>query len=133
MEKQISTGWDTLNLNKTNMKKFIALAELLFTLEIESIINNPEGHFCDLGNDWFEKFGEKSIQFADKFITKDEDVKELAKILKTDFDNGAFVADKDGSLYNYEMPNDYGGFIVRKLEEQLGDFTGVGTQMEIFV
>ena len=78
------------------MKKFITLATLLFELETESIGNDAEGHFGDLGNNWLEKFGEKSIQFADKFISKKEDINELAKMLKEDFNKGVWEADKDG-------------------------------------
>lgn len=113
------------------MKKFIELAALLFELEIERIGNDSQIHFGDLGNNWTEKFGEKSIEFADKFVSKKEDINELAKMLKEDFAKGEWEADEDG-LYNYMMPTEYGGFICGCLEKQLADFTGVGTQMEIF-
>jgi hypothetical protein len=118
-------------MKKHNMKAFIGLAEHLFELEIERIGNDPEIHFGDLGNDWTEKFGEKSLEFADKFLTPEDGVKELAKMLQEDFEAGHWEADKEG-MYHYEMPDTYGGFICDCLEKQLADFTGVGTQLEIF-
>jgi len=114
---------------KHTMKNFIGLAELLFQLENESIGNDPDGHW--LANDWYVLFGEKSIQFESKLTSSDEDHKELAKIIKVDFDNGVWEADKDG-LYNYMMPTEYGGFIQKCHERQLADMTGIGTQMELF-
>jgi len=112
------------------MKKFIALAEVLFTLETESMGNNLDINWEF--NGWLDKYGEASKKFEPQLITKDKDVLELAKILKADFDNGLIKTNEDGDLYNYEMPELYGGFIINKLEEQLANLTGVGTQLEIF-
>lgn len=121
----------TKAIMKYTKKDYLGLAEHLFDLESERIANDPEIHFGDLGNDWLEKYGEKSIEFSDKFITKDEDVKSLAKMLKEDFEKGEWTGDKDG-MYNYEMPDAYGGFICLCFEKQLADFTGVGFQLEMF-
>ena len=116
---------------KHTMKNFICLAEHLFELEAEIIGNDPEAHFGYLGNDWLDKYGDKSIEFADKFVAKEEDITELAKMLKEDFDKGVWEADKEG-MYNYMMPTEYGGFICDCFEKQLAIHTGVGFQVEMF-
>lgn len=111
---------------KVTLKECIGLAELLFQLENESIGNDAEDYW--LSNDWFEKFGEKSIDFESKLTSTDKDHEELGKMIKSDFDNGEWERDTDGSLYNYEMLNMYGDFIINKFEEQLDNLTGIGTQ-----
>jgi hypothetical protein len=110
------------------MKKFIALATLLFEMETEQIANSPQFYF-DFS--WYQKYGKSSLQFADKFVSKEEDIAQLARMIKSDFDRGEWTAEKDG-LYNYLMPEFYGGFISRKLEIQLADFTKIGIQTEMF-
>lgn len=114
------------------MKKYTELAEHLFELEIERISNDPEFHFGDLGNNWIETYGEKSIKFADDFKAKKSEVKELADMLKEDFENGEWTPDEEGGLYHYLMPDFYGGFICNCIETQLANFTGVGVQLEMF-
>lgn len=111
------------------MKKFINLAIILFDMELESIGNDTQFHFEF--NGWLDKFGDKSVEFEPKLEKKDKDVNDLAKILKQDFINGEFQVN-DGGLYNYLMPTIYGGFVTERLEQQLADLTGVGTQLEIF-
>jgi len=110
------------------MEKFITLAQLLFQMEIESIGNDPEFHWEF--NSWYEKFGNTSIMFEDKLISKEKDINDLAIILEKNFKAGEFEAGENGELYNYLMPTQYGNFIVERLEMQLADFTKVGTQME---
>jgi hypothetical protein len=116
-------------MKKYTMKEFIGLAELLFQLENESIGNDPDGHW--MARDWYDKFGEKSIQFEPKLASTEKDHKELAKLIKEDYEKGFWVADKDG-LYHPDMLDQYGGFIDEVFEMQLADFTGIGTQMEMF-
>ncbi len=111
------------------MKKFIALAEILFTLELESISNDTSFHFEF--NGWLDKFGESSIKFEPELTTVKADVKELAMILKKDFEAGEWTADEEGRLYHYLMPSFYCDFITSKLEVQLANLTGVGIQLQI--
>jgi hypothetical protein len=115
---------------KNILQPFIDLAHLLFEMELQTISNDPEFHWAFY--EWHEKFGANSIMFENKFRIKQKDVKELAKIIKADFDSGEQEPHKEGGLYNYDMPTVYGGLIVDKLEIQLADMTGVGTQLEMF-
>ena len=109
--------------------KYLIIAALLFELEGDRIHNDPDFHYE--WNDWLNKYGDGSIEFASKFVTKKKDAMELAALIKKDHENNMWEEDKEGCLYNPTMTDSYGGFITSKYEEQLADFTGVGTQLEI--
>lgn len=111
------------------MKKFINLAHLLFDLDLQSISNDKRIYWEF--NGWLDKFGEKSILLEPKLTHKEKDVNELALLIKSDYDKGEWKEDNEGNLYDYTMRDYYGGFITKKLEEQLSDFTRVGTQTVI--
>ena len=66
------------------MKEFITLAELLFTLELETISNNTSFHFEF--NGWLDKYGESSVELESKLTTIEADVKELAERIKKDLE-----------------------------------------------
>lgn len=111
---------------KVTLKECIELAEFLFQMENESIGNDKKEHWTF--NEWFEKFGEKSIEFEPQLTSTKKDHEELGKMIKEDADNGFWKRNEEGELYNYQMINEYGGFIVNKFEQQLADLTGIGTQ-----
>jgi hypothetical protein len=110
------------------MRKYTALAELLFELELERITNETPFHFEF--NEWNESYGESSQGFVDDLHAKPEDVKTLAGMIRQDFDNGVWEPDEDG-LYHYEMPSFYSDYITDKLSIQLALLTGIGYQTEI--
>lgn len=119
---------------KKNIKKVDPIYELaghLFELEIERM-NEDDFEF----EGWFEKFGANCFKFSDDFRIKKEDVIELSEIIKQDFDNGVWeVESKSGfdGLYNYYMPDEYGGFIYGCFEKQLAVLSGVGYQQKLFI
>ena len=110
------------------MKKYNVLAELLFEMELERITNETPYEYEF--NEWNEQYGESSQRFVDDLRAKPEDVKTLALMIRQDFDNGVWEADKDG-LYNYEMPSFYSDYITDRLSIQLALLTGIGYQIEI--
>lgn len=111
-------------LHKLSKRKedYKSLAETLIELETESIANDPELHFGNLGNGWEYKYGNDSMKHASKFVTKQGDVKKLAKMIEKDFNDSVFVPNEDGSLYDPEMRSHYGDFICVRLEAQLKRF-----------
>jgi len=112
------------------MKKiFITVASLLFLLEIESIANDKIDSFAV--RDWFEKFGENAEQHADKLVSPEEGIQELAEAIEQDFKKGVWKRDEQGQLYSPDMFNAYGGILDKHLEIQLGNLTGRGTQLTL--
>ena len=110
------------------MRKYTALAELLFEMELERITNETPFHFAF--NEWNETYGESSQRFVDDLHATPEDVKTLSLMIRQDFDNGVWEPDEDG-LYNYEMPSFYADFITDRLSIQLALLTGIGYQTEL--
>lgn len=108
--------------------QYVELAEHLFELELERLSNDTEEHFQ--WNGWLDKFGQSSTEFIDELTTKKDDAVKLSELIKMDFDSGYWKKNGDG-LYNYLMPDEYGGFITDCLERQLAIITKVGYQTEI--
>ena len=112
-----------------NFKSFTELASMLFDMELETIGWNLDFHFDWYG--WNDKYGEKSKSFEPQLTYTKSDVIALAKLIKEDFDNNVWEADKDSNLYDIQMPECYGDIIVDCLEKQLAVLTGVGYQSEL--
>jgi len=120
---------------KIKLTAAVALAEILFELEIDSIAQDPEFHFEF--NDWDDKYP-GSINHQDQLTSSPESkfnaatIQELAKEIQEDFASGHWsVASCDSSLYNYMMPTQYGGTISKALGQQLAMITRVGIQQEL--
>ena len=114
----------------------VALAIILFELEIDTISQEPEFHFEF--NDWLNKYGPDSIKHLDQLTSSPENefnavaIQELTTEIQEDFSSGHWSAKScDEGLYNYMMPTQYGGTIARTLEKQLATLTRVGIQQEL--
>lgn len=119
---------------KVTKTRAIALAVILFELEIDSICNDAKDHF--MFNDWTEKFGCESYKLAEKLTSSKNNqfnaavIELMAEEIQQDFESGHWTIQDDG-LYHYMMPTQYGGYIANAFEMQLAMLTGVGIQGEL--
>jgi hypothetical protein len=107
-------------------KKALELARCLFELEGESTYNDPHGHW--MMNDWFEKYGESSIEHKD-FKYPVLDVQHLADVLYRDYMNN-FLDHLEYDPYTADI---YIGYCVLSFERQLAIKTRVGYQLSIII
>lgn len=121
---------------KVTKTRAIALAVILFELEIDSICNDAKDHFHF--NGWTEKFGPNAHKLAEKFTSSKNNafnaqaIEKIASEIQADFESEIWTPCSNGELYNHMMTNKYGGYIDRALECQLAMITKVGVQTELF-
>jgi len=118
---------------KISKKDTLALIAILFTLDVDLYVNDPEFYF------WFhewDKYGVDSIKHIDNLSgdVKNEFnapfVEKMVKQIQEDFASGYWKQDKDG-FYNYMMPTEYGGWINKAFEHQIANASGIGVQAEL--
>ncbi len=121
---------------KVTRTRAIALAVILFELEIDSICNDAKDHFHF--NGWTEKFGPSVHKLAERLTSSKNNqfnahaIDKMASEIQADFESGVWTPCHNGELYNHMMTNKYGGHIDRALESQLGMLSGVGVQTKLF-
>lgn len=114
----------------------VALAVILFELEIDSICNDSEDHFYF--NGWAEKFGHNAHKLSDKLTSSKNNtfnaqaIDKMASEIQSDFESEIWTPCSNGELYNHMMINKYGGYIDEALECQLAMLTKVGVQTKLF-
>ena len=107
------------------MKKqinYIELAECLFDMERDTIYNDLQFYkdFCG----WGELFGDKLDQAIKTYKIPYENYDVLATMIKSDHDNGLWIVDKNNELYDYQMRDEYGGYIENCIKKQLAKICG---------